>query len=302
MNEESPGPTLLCLSWNTSLFLFLVTGAELWPLESQETPNHTRCSLPSTHPPSRKKCEDNLETGTQIYSGSRIEWWVSPSIFSAACTQNAASVIPSGEYGLPTLNTFHNLRRRGPARGSRPSPVNPQGETDPSSCALQYWHHCHRKGLIKIHVFGWCFSHQHLITPGSWPVLHGVSLSRGQKQITRLFKKQNAQQINFPKLQRAIITQARRGSNLISICNQNQIQVSMDTSALLQQRQGVSGWPLNLCPGNESRRLADNLMEKPVSSQKPRQVAITPGSYPGSPAGSCLLPKTAATSIAINHS
>lgn len=85
--------------------------------------------------------------------------------------------------------------------------------------------HCNtatRKGLIKIHFLGWCFSHQHLITAGFWPALNQVSYSRGQKQITRLFEKQNAQQINFLQLQSVIITQARRGSNLISVCDQNQ--------------------------------------------------------------------------------
>lgn len=80
------------------------------------------------------------------------------------------SVIPSGAHELPKSNTFLHLGCRGPHNREqakpRPTSVKPKGNQDPSPRGLQYRHQHHRKRPVKIHFFGWCFSHQHLITPG----------------------------------------------------------------------------------------------------------------------------------------
>lgn len=105
----------------------------------------------------KRKCTQGPELCAKRLSSSH--WY--------ACL---GSVIPSGTYELPKSNTFPHLGCRGPRNREqakpRPTSVKPKGNQDPSPRGLQYCHHHHRKGLIKIHFFGWCFSHQHLITPG----------------------------------------------------------------------------------------------------------------------------------------
>lgn len=149
-------------------------------LEPQEAPTSADKAWSSLHSFTQEQLKDNLKMSTQIYTRPTTECWALH--FSGARTLSKC-------YSIRWMYAA-KLRHISPSGMQGPckrESVNPSQTLRKQSPALQYRHH-NRKRLIKIHFSGWCFSHQHFISPGSWPAIGLLSLSRGQKQITQAFQ------------------------------------------------------------------------------------------------------------------
>lgn len=146
------------LSLNICLCSFvLVTGLGgriLGLLGFRKTPKHIDKMCSSIRSSSSQQDEDNRNLLT-------VQTWVLSHLYRLGHIHTECWKCDSTRWTrIAKLKHIPHPAVQRPRKREQASPSQPIAETDPSLCALQYHHHGHRKGLIMIHVFGWCFSHQ----------------------------------------------------------------------------------------------------------------------------------------------